>query len=122
MWIKRNRRGQVPATVAGPDKGPFRDAARFDGAFPLGDDNSSPVLISPEGVGEVVAYVAAQRGDTRGYEVSAAIVLNGGASENQRMLEEFAVAGVTRAHIGPADEGETLEDLAARSAAGPPRF
>lgn len=115
---------RIPIWVAGtwPNKGPFRRAARFDGAFPLADDNGFPTLIGPEAVGEVAAYVAAQRDDMRGYEVSAAIVLTGGASENQRMLEEFAVAGVTWAHIGPADEGETLEDLAARIAAGPPRF
>jgi alkanesulfonate monooxygenase SsuD/methylene tetrahydromethanopterin reductase-like flavin-dependent oxidoreductase (luciferase family) len=115
---------RIPIWVAGtwPNKGPFRRAARFDGAFPLADASGSPVLISPEGVGEVVAYVAERRDTMSGYEVSAPIVLTGNHDEDRGVLSTFAEAGVTWAHIGPAGEGETLEDVSDWIAAGPPLF
>lgn len=116
---------RIPIWVAGtwPNKGPFRRAARFDGAFPLADDNGATALISPDGVREVVGYVAAQRADMSGYEVSASIVPTGHETEDRRTLAAFAAAGVTWAHITPASGGEdALEDAAASIAAGPPRL
>ena len=116
---------RIPIWVAGtwPNKGPFRRAARFDGAFPLADDNGFPTLIAPEGVAEVGAYVAEQRDDMSGYDVSASIVLTGDESDDRRILTEFAEAGVTWAHIGPNPEGDdTLGDVADWIAGGPPRI
>ena len=59
---------RIPIWVAGtwPNKGPFRRASRFDGVFPLADDNGSPNLITPQGVREVVMVPArpTQRTDT----------------------------------------------------------
>jgi alkanesulfonate monooxygenase SsuD/methylene tetrahydromethanopterin reductase-like flavin-dependent oxidoreductase (luciferase family) len=114
---------RIPIWVAGtwPNKGPFRRAARFDGVYPLADDNGMPTLITPPGVREVVANIASQRTDMNGYEVSAAIVLTGEREEDLRRVAEFEAAGVTWAHIGPAGEGEAFEDVARWVAAGPPR-
>ena len=117
------QRPRIPIWVAGtwPNKGPFRRAARFDGAYPLADDNGMPTLITPPGVREVVANIASQRTDMVGYDVSAAIVLTGEREEDLRRVGEFEDAGVTWAHIGPANEGETFEEVARRVVAGPPR-
>jgi len=114
---------RIPIWVAGtwPNKGPFRRAARFDGVYPLADDNGMPTLITPPGVSEVVANIASQRTDMSGYEVSAAIVLTGEREEDLRRVAEFEAAGVTWAHIGPANEGESFEEVARRVAGGPPR-
>ena len=108
------QRPRIPIWVAGtwPNKGPFRRAARFDGVYPLADDNGMPTLITPPGVREVVANIAEQRSDMDGYDVSAAIVLTGDTGEDRRRIGEFEDAGVTWAHIGPAGEGETFEDVA----------
>jgi alkanesulfonate monooxygenase SsuD/methylene tetrahydromethanopterin reductase-like flavin-dependent oxidoreductase (luciferase family) len=120
------QRPHIPIWVAGtwPNKGPFRRAARFDGAFPLADDDGATSLISPDGVAEVVAYVAGQRDDDGGdYEMSAAIVLTGDAGEDQRVLAEFAEAGVTWAQLGPnPDGGDALDGVADWIAGGPPRL
>ncbi len=116
---------RIPIWVAGtwPNKGPFRRAARFDGAFPLADDNGSPMPITPDGVAEVVANVAAQRDSMDGYEVSAPIILTSGGSEDQRTLAQYAEAGVTWAHLGPdLDGNEALESVAEWIAEGPPRI
>jgi hypothetical protein len=114
---------RIPIWVAGtwPNRGPFRRAARFDGVYPLADDNGMPTLITPSGVREVVATIAAQRAEMDGYDVSAAIVLTGDRAEDRRRIAEFQEAGVTWAHIGPANEGESLDDVARWVAAGPPR-
>jgi hypothetical protein len=56
-----------------------------------------------------------------GYDVSAAIVLTGDPGEDRQRVGAFEDAGVTWAHIGPANEGETFEDVARWVAAGPPR-
>jgi alkanesulfonate monooxygenase SsuD/methylene tetrahydromethanopterin reductase-like flavin-dependent oxidoreductase (luciferase family) len=116
---------RIPIWVAGtwPNKGPFRRAARFDGAFPLADDKGATALISPDGVADVGAYVAAQRADMSGYQVSASIVLTGNQIEDQRILTAYAEAGVTWAHITPPSGGDgTLADAARSIAGGPPRF
>ncbi len=114
---------RIPIWVAGtwPNKGPFRRAARFEGVYPLADDNGMPTLITPQGVSEVVANIASQRADMDGYDVSAAIVLTGDPDEDRRRVGEFEDAGVTWAHIGPANEGESFEEVARWVAAGPPR-
>ncbi|MGB5732309.1 MAG: LLM class flavin-dependent oxidoreductase, partial [Acidimicrobiia bacterium] len=41
---------RIPIWVAGtwPNKGPFRRAARFEGVYPLADDNGMPTLITPQ--------------------------------------------------------------------------
>ena len=114
---------RIPIWVAGtwPNKGPFRRAARFDGVYPLADDNGMPTLITPQGVSEVVDNIASQRADMDGYDVSAAVVLTGDPGEDRQRVGAFEDAGVTWAHIGPANEGETFEDVARWVAAGPPR-
>ena len=89
--------------------------------YPLADDNGMPTLITPQGVSEVVANIASQRADMDGYDVSAAIVLTGDPDEDRRRVGEFEDAGVTWAHIGPANEGESFEEVARWVAAGPPR-
>lgn len=115
---------RIPIWVAGtwPNRGPFRRAARFDGAFPLADDNGMPTLITPEGVREVVADVASHRADMTGFDVSAATVLTGDAAADRERLSAFADAGVTWAQIGPANEKETLADIDRWIAVGPPRL
>ena len=114
---------RIPIWVAGtwPNKGPFRRAARFDGVYPLADNKGMPTLITPQGVSEVVANIASQRPDMDGYEVSAAIVLTGDPGEDRQRVAAFEDAGVTWAHIGPANEGESFDEVAQRVAAGPPR-
>ena len=114
---------RIPIWVAGtwPNKAPFRRAARFDGVYPLADDNGMPTLITPQGVSEVVDNIASQRADMDGYDVSAAVVLTGDPGEDRQRVGAFEDAGVTWAHIGPANEGETFEDVARWVAAGPPR-
>jgi alkanesulfonate monooxygenase SsuD/methylene tetrahydromethanopterin reductase-like flavin-dependent oxidoreductase (luciferase family) len=115
---------RIPIWVAGtwPNKAPFRRAARFDGVYPLADDNGMPTLITPHGVSEAVDNIASQRADMDGYDVSAAIVLTGDPGEDRQRVGAFEDAGVTWAHIGPENEGETFEDVARLVAAGPPRL
>ena len=115
---------RIPIWVAGtwPNKGPFRRAARYEGVYPLADDSGSPTLITPQGVREVVAEVASHRPSMDGYEVSAAIVPTGDEDADRQQLADFADAGVTWAHFGPAGEGETIEEVASWIAAGPPSF
>jgi len=114
---------RIPIWVAGtwPNKAPFRRAARFDGVYPLADDNGMPTLITPQGVSEVVDNIASQRADMDGYDVSAAVVLTGDPGEDRQRVGAFEDAGVTWAHVGPTNEGETFEDVARWVAAGPPR-
>ena len=69
---------------------------------------------------EVVAEVASHRPSMDGYEVSAAIVPTGDEDADRQQLADFADAGVTWAHFGPAGEGETIEEVAGWIAAGPP--
>jgi alkanesulfonate monooxygenase SsuD/methylene tetrahydromethanopterin reductase-like flavin-dependent oxidoreductase (luciferase family) len=54
-----------PIWIAGrwPAKRPFRRAARWDGVFPLDDAIGERETISPERLGEVVAYVDRHRDD-----------------------------------------------------------
>ena len=114
-----------PIWIAGrwPAKRPFRRAARWDGVFPLDDEIGEKETISPERLGDVVAYVDRHREDP---EAPYDVVIEGysegrDAAADLELVERYREAGLTwwieRLDWlrGPLDE------VRRRLAAGPPR-
>jgi alkanesulfonate monooxygenase SsuD/methylene tetrahydromethanopterin reductase-like flavin-dependent oxidoreductase (luciferase family) len=114
-----------PIWIAGrwPAKRPFRRAARWDGVFPLDDEIGEEETISPERLGEVVAYVDRHRDDP---EAPYDVVIEGDSegrdpAADLELVERYREVGLTwwieRLDWlrGPLDE------VRRRLAAGPPR-
>jgi alkanesulfonate monooxygenase SsuD/methylene tetrahydromethanopterin reductase-like flavin-dependent oxidoreductase (luciferase family) len=104
----------IPVWVAGmwPHRRPFRRAARWDGVFPIATDLHT---LSPAEVAEIVVLVGANREEGSRFEV-----VVGGPPLEAGELAAYAAVGVTWYLIGPAPEGETVEETATWVAAGPP--
>lgn len=117
------QRPRIPIWVAAtwPNLAPVRRAARYEGIYPLADNDGTPGLIDAAGITEVAAEVARRRGGLAGYDVSALVVITGDAQRDRATIEAFAEAGATWVHIGPAPEGETIKAVTRRIEAGPPR-
>jgi alkanesulfonate monooxygenase SsuD/methylene tetrahydromethanopterin reductase-like flavin-dependent oxidoreductase (luciferase family) len=117
----------VPIWVGGnwPNRRPFRRAARMNGVMP---ERGGGELLSPSELGEVVAFIAAEKerqgiADERPYDVVAAGYTPMGASNSWRpIVESYVDAGATwwieRFH---ADRGP-LDHTRERLRAGPPRL
>jgi alkanesulfonate monooxygenase SsuD/methylene tetrahydromethanopterin reductase-like flavin-dependent oxidoreductase (luciferase family) len=114
-----------PIWIAGrwPAKRPFRRAARWDGVFPLDDEIGERETISPQRLGEVVAYVDRHRDES---EAPYDVVIEGysegrDAAADLELVERYREAGLTwwierlDWFRGPLDEARR------RLAAGPPR-
>jgi alkanesulfonate monooxygenase SsuD/methylene tetrahydromethanopterin reductase-like flavin-dependent oxidoreductase (luciferase family) len=89
---------RIPIWVAGtwPRRPPFRRAARYDGVIPVTGDIRS--VLSPEQLGELVAYVARNRegGNVEGFEVvySANTPAESG-DQAREIMAAYATAGAT---------------------------
>jgi alkanesulfonate monooxygenase SsuD/methylene tetrahydromethanopterin reductase-like flavin-dependent oxidoreductase (luciferase family) len=114
-----------PIWIAGrwPAKRPFRRAARWDGVFPLDDEIGENEMISPERLGDVVAYVDRHRDDP---EAPYDVVIEGSSegrdpAADLELVEPYREAGLTW-WIERLDwlRGP-LGKVRARLAAGPPR-
>jgi alkanesulfonate monooxygenase SsuD/methylene tetrahydromethanopterin reductase-like flavin-dependent oxidoreductase (luciferase family) len=117
------QRPRIPIWVAAtwPRPGPVRRAARYEGVYPLADEEGTPGLLDAAGVAEVAAEVSRLRGGLTGYDVSALVVISGDEERDRATIAAFRRAGVTWAHVGEAMEGETIAAVTEWIAAGPPR-
>lgn len=82
---------RIPVWVAGhwPYKRPIRRAARWDGMFPLGDQD-----LVPDDYRELMALVREDREDASGWDLAHA-VRPGSPVLDEQALEEYAAVGVT---------------------------
>lgn len=89
---------RIPVWVAGmwPAKAPLRRAARWDGVAPIGRDLPLAAMLSPQEMGEIVRYVAAQPGYTTPFEVVHSGILPGkDAAQDRDMVAAYEQVGVT---------------------------
>jgi alkanesulfonate monooxygenase SsuD/methylene tetrahydromethanopterin reductase-like flavin-dependent oxidoreductase (luciferase family) len=107
---------RIPIWVGGtwPNKPPMRRAARFDGAFPIGE-----AMRSPEDVASLVSFVAALRDDDAAFDV----VLHGRDARHEdgtaADFEGLAQAGATW-WLEALEPTDTLAAAYALITAGPP--
>jgi alkanesulfonate monooxygenase SsuD/methylene tetrahydromethanopterin reductase-like flavin-dependent oxidoreductase (luciferase family) len=121
---------RIPVWVGGywPNKAPFRRAARWDGAFPLGGRDSE---LQPADIAALVAFIREQRTDTRPFDVLHRGVTPGDdPARAAEIVAPFAAAGATwwiePIHpwiFGGAWEGDwPVEAMRERIRQGPPRL
>ncbi|MCA9890005.1 MAG: LLM class flavin-dependent oxidoreductase [Anaerolineae bacterium] len=123
---------RVPIWVAGlwPNKPPMRRAAKWDGAFPIGNGYT----LSPDEWREIIAYVNQHRTDaTAPYEFVHSGITPSDRDAALATVTAYAEAGVTwwLEDISPVRVGWTLgaewpepwpvDEIVARIAAGPPK-
>ncbi|MBA3945441.1 MAG: LLM class flavin-dependent oxidoreductase [Herpetosiphonaceae bacterium] len=119
---------QIPVWVAGfwPNKRPFRRAAAWQGAFPLGKDLSLVEQMAPEGIREVAQYIAEQRTAnalTEPYDLVQCGLTDGtDPAADAALLDEYAAAGATWWLENLTNERGSMEDQRARIRKGPPRL
>ena len=106
---------RVPIWVAGgwPRRRPFRRAAQWDGAFPLGRD--VPVL-TPDEIAQVADYVRERRTSDAAFDLVACGATDAGAS-----VEAYARAGATWWFEWLEPDRGSFTALRERVLAGPPR-
>ncbi len=127
---------RIPIWVAGkwPNKPPFRRAARWDGAYPLGRGMSFNEKLSPAQIREIVAYIRAHRESDAPFDVAhEGATQGGGAAQDVGLVAPYAEAGATwwledlnPWRFGWSGAGDwppgVLEAMRARVLAGPPRI
>lgn len=109
---------RIPIWVAGvwPGKNPFRRAARWDGVCPIAHDHTP----TPQEIHDMLAYLRPYRTSDAPFEVVVTgFTGNLPPEEAAKLLTDYADAGVTWWQEGFMWE-DTLDDLRARIAAGPP--
>ena len=109
---------RIPIWVAGvwPGKNPFRRAARWDGVCPIAHDHTP----TPQEIRDMLAYLRPYRASDAPFEVAVAgYVGNKPPDEATALLTEYADAGATWWEEGFMWE-DSLDDLRARIAKGPP--
>lgn len=123
---------RIPIWVAGfwPKKAPFRRAARWDGAFPL-VENDAPMM-TPQEIREVGAYIIDQRSHAEPFDlVHSGVTPGEDLRRAAEIAQPYAEAGVTwwleninpwRFGYNPATgEGWPLEAMRQRIFQGPPQ-
>jgi alkanesulfonate monooxygenase SsuD/methylene tetrahydromethanopterin reductase-like flavin-dependent oxidoreductase (luciferase family) len=109
---------RIPIWVAGvwPGKAPFRRAARWDGVCPIAHDHTP----TPREIHDMLAYLRPYRTSDAPFEVAVTgFTGDKPPEEATKLLTEYADAGVTWWQEGFMWE-DSLEDLRARIAKGPP--
>lgn len=109
---------RIPIWVAGvwPGKAPFRRAARWDGVCPIAHDHTP----TPREIRDMLAYLRPYRASDAPFEVAVTgFTGDKPPDEATKLLTEYADAGVTWWQEGFLWE-DTIEDLRARIAKGPP--
>ena len=111
---------RIPIWVAGmwPHKKPLRRAARWDGVFPIKQDESP---MTPNDVRAMLAYVRQYRTSAEPFDVVVAgWAYAKGQAEGDALLAAYADAGVTWWLEGFLP-GDTTADVRARIQQGPPK-
>jgi probable F420-dependent oxidoreductase len=112
---------RIPIWVAGmwPSRRPMRRAARWDGAYPIREDN---MPLSPDDVRAIVAYVRSHRIGDAPFDVILAGESSGdGPFVWKEPLATYEAAGATWWLEGLTDWRGTLDEMRALVRAGPPR-
>jgi alkanesulfonate monooxygenase SsuD/methylene tetrahydromethanopterin reductase-like flavin-dependent oxidoreductase (luciferase family) len=126
-FLPRPARGTIPIWVAGnwPNTRPFRRAARFEGAFPLGRGLSFSEQMAPSAIAEVADYVRAHRPDggaTGPYDIAHWGITRGDdPAADQALAHSYADAGVTWWMENFNNDRGSVEEQRARIRKGPPR-
>ncbi|HNP74161.1 MAG TPA: LLM class flavin-dependent oxidoreductase [Kouleothrix sp.] len=119
---------RVPIWVAGvwPNKKPFRRAAAWDGAFPIGRGLPETEQMPPEDLRAVAEYVRSQRPAERQAQpydlVHAGITAGRDAAADRDLAEQYAAAGVTWWLENFNNDRGPIEEQRARIRKGPPRL
>ena len=112
---------RIPIWVAGlwPNKGPFRRAARFDGAVPVkrGPSADMPGLLTPEELPEPLAYINEHRESGAPFDVNVSVAIPTDPAEAKDVVDSFAAAGATWLQVWQPNP----EALSARLRAGVPK-
>jgi len=116
---------RIPIWVAGtwPRKRPFRRAANWDGAFPLGAGRSHLDMMTPDEIRQVVAYVKQQRTSPSPFDiVHAGLTPGENTSQDAETVLAYAEAGVTWWLENITPQRGPLETMRERIRSGPPRI
>ena len=116
---------RIPIWVAGtwPNKRPFRRAARWDGAFPLGVGQSHVGMMTPGEIKAVIAYVLEQRTDDAPFDiVHSGITPGESMDQDAEIVAPYAALEVTwwLENINP--ERSSLHTMRHRIRFGPPKI
>jgi alkanesulfonate monooxygenase SsuD/methylene tetrahydromethanopterin reductase-like flavin-dependent oxidoreductase (luciferase family) len=109
---------RIPIWVAGvwPGTSPFRRAARWDGVCPIAHDRTP----MPQEIRDMLAYLRPYRASQTPFEVAVTgFTGDKSAAAAEKLLTDYADAGVTWWQEGFRWDN-TLDDLRARIAKGPP--
>jgi alkanesulfonate monooxygenase SsuD/methylene tetrahydromethanopterin reductase-like flavin-dependent oxidoreductase (luciferase family) len=111
---------RIPIWVAGywPNRRPFRRAAQWDGVLP-GKVNEEE--LTPEELGEIVAYVQAHRRRHGHFDVAVYGLTPSNPDQAAQIVHPWIQAGATWWREGIGDWRGTLKTVRARIRSGPPR-
>ncbi len=112
---------RIPIWVAGlwPNRGPFRRAARFDGAVPVkrGPSADMPGLLTPEELPGPLAYIREHREAGAPFDVNVSAAIPTDPAQARDVVDSFAAAGATWLQVWQPNP----EALSARLRAGVPK-
>lgn len=117
---------RIPIWVAGnwPNKKPMRRAARWDGAFPLGQDLNFNQQMSPDAMRECLNYIRSQQTSERVAQPFDLVhwgLLNGNdKAADTALVETYAEVGVTWWLENVCWERGSLQEQRERIRKGPP--
>lgn len=88
---------RIPIWVAGkwPNRKPMRRAVAWDGVFPIASGAGLNSMMSPEAMGEVIAYVRSQRTSDGPFDFVHGGVMTGDLDTDTAVAREYADVGVT---------------------------
>ena len=120
-----SQRPRIPVWVAGrwPNRGPFRRAARWDGAYPVHAEVSRHNVMSPQQILPVVDFLREQRGTLSSFDIVVHGISAGqrDAGDNE-VVRELADAGVTWWNELLDRPSVPFQALEQRVQQGPPRM
>ena len=119
------QRPRIPVWVGGwwPNRLPMRRAARWDGAFPGKLDGTSVGLLTPDEVGDIIAFIRQHRRDDRPFDL-----VVGGTSPGDdpaaaaALVRPYAAVGATWWVESFAETAASLGAARRRIRQGPPRL
>lgn len=114
---------RIPVWVAGgwPRHTPLRRAARWDGLYLMAANQVTGAYLTPEEIGEIVAYVKAHREVAEPFDVAVNGELPADPGARAEMLQRYSKAGATWWVEVEAD-GQVFEDYRERIRQGPKRW